>query len=74
MLRRCPQAGHARDQKVERGQLVRGKKDQEGKKASGKMEKRKIQGKRNVLATLFSDPLVILVILVIRASALTGLQ
>ena len=41
LVRGGPQDGHARDQKVERGQLVRGKKGQEGKKASGKMEKRK---------------------------------
>ena len=39
---------------------------------AGKMEKRKIPGRRNVLATLISDPLVILVILVIRASAPQG--
>ena len=39
---------------------------------AGKMEKRKIPGRRNVLATLISDPLVILVILVIRASAPTS--
>ena len=38
MVRWGPQAGHARDQKVERGQLARGKKDQRERR---QVEKRK---------------------------------